>query len=193
MHISHNLTRDLCLYAWPCKKSLHRLGFPVCDAMWFTISQHRCMLAQNMRQWEPFTFCKQAWWKVTECCTPSPRGHFTAQLGSFLWIHIQLLHRSAVCDSDLMACLKVCPDSHPIPLQKLVCGHGNKASAYPTSTGSTWGYQPCWSASVAMPEFLMCFHYSRCYCLKLLCLYEIADVKVPGIWGGRALLIVLLP
>lgn len=122
---------------------------------------------------------------------PLHGGHFTAQLGSFLWMHIQLLCPFVFPDSDLMACLKGCPHSHPLPLQKLDCGHGNKASAYPTSTGNTWGHQPRRSASDAMSENFMCFHYSRCYCWKSLCLYEMAGVKVSGL--GRALLINLLP
>lgn len=55
MHTSDNLTKDLCLSAWTCKKSLHGLWFPAWDTMWFTVSQHRCMLARNtIRQWEPF-------------------------------------------------------------------------------------------------------------------------------------------
>lgn len=36
----------------------------------------------------------------------------------------------------------------------------------------------------AMLEYFMCFHYSRCYCWKLLCLYEMACVKVSGLWKG---------
>lgn len=67
-------------------------------------------------------------------------GHFGAQLGSFL--HLLLL--SAVSDSDLTACRR--PGLTPT-LQKLDWGHGSKASAYPTESGSTCAYQPHWSAS----------------------------------------------
>lgn len=52
------------------------------------------------------------------------------------------------------------------------------------SDGLSEGLSSLPSPSDAMSEYLMCFHYSKCYCWKSLCWYEMASVKFSGLWKG---------
>ncbi len=86
----------------------------------------------------------------------TPLGHFAAHLGSFLFIHSQLLLRSAAFDSDLMACCKACPLT-PSPFSSLVVAVATKP-LHPTSMGSNCVHQPHCTASVTKSEYFSLFH-----------------------------------
>ncbi len=85
----------------------------------------------------------------------TPLGHLAAHLGSFLFIHSQLLLRSAASDSKLMACCKACPLT-PNPFSSLVVAMATKP-LHPTSTGSNWVHRLHCTASAARSEYFSLF------------------------------------